>query len=87
MYETINERVAVIARFPKDTYKDLSPFRLEWHGREYVIKELGYHHKYKQGRATIHVFSATDGVHFFELKFNTEDLTWLLGKLGSSEVN
>lgn len=85
MYEKINERVAVVAVFG-DTYQDVRPFKIRWNGRDYVIKQVGYVHKYKEGKAVLHAFSATDGVNFFELVFNAEELSWLLGKVSDGHT-
>lgn len=84
MYEQINQRIAVVAIFG-DTYQDVRPFKIKWNGREYLIKKVGYVHKYKEGRTLFHAFSATDGMNFFELLFNTEELSWLLGRVANGE--
>ncbi|MDN5275866.1 MAG: hypothetical protein JWN33_515 [Candidatus Saccharibacteria bacterium] len=86
MYERINQRVSVVAIFG-DTYKDVRPFRIKWNGREHTITKIGYVHKLKEGKALLHVFSATDGVNFFELIFNTDDLSWVIGRIADGEAN
>ena len=86
MYEDINERISVVAIFG-DTYQSVQPFRIKWKGKEYLIEKIGYQHKYKEGQSIIHVFSATDGVNFFELKFNAGELSWLLGRVANNEAN
>ena len=54
------------------------PYSLYWHGRQYRMKQVGFHHSYRMGRALIHVFSVTDGATFFRLEMNTETLEWKL---------
>lgn len=85
MYERINERISVVAVFG-DTYQDVRPSKLKWKGREFIVKKVGYVHKYKEGKAILHVFSATDGVNFFELVFNAEELSWLIGRVADNET-
>lgn len=85
MYEHIGERVAVLVLFGKQ-YKEVRPFKLKWHDKEYQISHVDYHHKYKDGNSLIHVFSATDGTNFFELKYNSEDLSWMLGNVSDNEA-
>lgn len=85
MYERINQRISVVALFG-DTYQDVRPFKIKWNGRVYVISQIGYVHKYKEGKTLFHVFSATDGVNFFELLFNTDELSWLIGRVADNEA-
>jgi hypothetical protein len=86
MYENVNERISVIAIFGT-TYKDVRPFKIRWHNRDVLITKVGYHHKYKEGNSTIHVFSATDGANFFELKYDSANLSWLLGRVADNEAS
>lgn len=86
MYENINEQVSVIAIFGQD-YKKIRPFKMRWRDKDYFITKVGYIHKYKQGKAMWHVFSATDGTNFFELSFNSESLVWMLGRVSDNEAH
>lgn len=83
-YERIDERISVVAVFG-DTYKSVQPFRIKWNGREYRITKVGYVHKYKEGKTLFHAFSVTDGLNFFELLFNTDELSWLIGRVANGE--
>ena len=86
MYENINEKVDVIAIFGKG-FQDVKPFKLTWHGRQHIISEIGYKHKTREGNKVIHVFSCTDGHNFFELRFNAEDLKWILSRVWDGQTN
>lgn len=86
MYERINERISVVAIFG-DTYQAVRPFKVKWRQREFIITKVGYVHKYKEGKTLFHVFSATDGVNFFELIFNVTELSWLIGRVADNEAN
>lgn len=85
MYETINEKVDVVAIFGKG-FQDVQPFKLRWNRREYVIAKVGYKHKVKEGKKIIHVFSCSDGSTFFELRFDAEDLAWMIGRVWDGEA-
>ena len=80
MYETVNERVDVAVVFGKDPRRT-QPLKLLWNGCEYRISKVGYRHKFKDGRDTVHVFSCTGSTSFFELHFNASSLTWTLKKV------
>lgn len=79
MYEVINEKVDVVALFGRG-FNDVRPFKLRWGGREFKITQVGYVHKVREGQKLIHVFSCSDGVNFFELRFDAHDLKWVLGR-------
>lgn len=79
MYETINEPIDMIAIFGKG-YQDIKPYKFRWGAKEFVVTKIGYMHKVKDGKKVIHIFSATDGTNFFELRFDAEDVSWLLGR-------
>lgn len=85
MYESIDEPVSVIAIFGKG-YQSIRPFKMQWHDKDYLIRQVGYVHKYKEGVTMWHVFSVTDGINFFELKFNSEELKWILGRVSNNEA-
>lgn len=85
MYETINEKIEVAAVFGRG-FKDVRPFKIRWHGKEYVMKKVSYQHKVKEGRKIIHVFSCSDESNFFELRFDATDLQWILGRTWDGET-
>ncbi len=77
MAESIDESVSVNLLSNHMTHS-ASPSSLYWHGRRYTLTHIGLHHTVQEGRTLIHIFSATDGVTFFKLKFDTETLEWRL---------
>lgn len=64
-----------------------SPKKLLFGGREHIIKKLGYHHVYREGRTLFHVFSVASDAMFFRLILNTEALTWQVTEIGDGEAN
>jgi hypothetical protein len=83
MYENINEQIAVLVIFGLDR-KKVQPCKIKWKGREYLITHVDYQYKYKEGRSVVHVFSVTDGVQYFELKFDSENMKWMLGRVSDN---
>lgn len=77
MPESINESVSV-ALWSNHTTNKILPYTIYWHGRQYRITTVGFHHMVREGRTLIHVFSVTDGTTFFKLRFDTESLLWKL---------
>ena len=86
MYEVIDEKIDVVAIFGKG-FHDVTPFKIRWNKREHVITKVGYKHKRREGRKIIHIFSCTDGSTFFELRFDANDLQWILGRVWDNEAS
>ena len=86
MYETINQRIDVIAVFGTG-FKDIKPSKIRWGNREYEIKKIGYVHRKRDGNKLMHIFSATDGAQFFELRFDPYDLSWFLQRVWDGNTN
>jgi len=77
MHEKINERVDVITIYRKIGAISM-PYKLRWNGRDHIIKALGYHHKVKEGKTIIHIFSCSSDTLAFRLRFNSDTLSWIL---------
>ena len=54
------------------------PWVIHWRGIRYMITKIGLHHTIREGRVLIHIFSVTDGISQFKLRFDTETLGWKL---------
>jgi hypothetical protein len=77
MLTQINESVSVDLLSNALTGK-VYPWVISWRGRRYTITKVGLHHRVRDGRDLIHIFSVTDGTTFFRLEFNTDTLGWKL---------
>lgn len=77
MNSIVNEKVSVISVY-NASRGTIMPKKIKWHGREYSITTLGYHHKVHYGRTLMHIFHVTDGVTAFRLRFDSETLHWIL---------
>jgi len=73
MLSKINQEVQVdFNRIPRKIY---------WNNREYEVKKLGLHHKYRVGNDLFHVFSVAGENLFFRLVLDAQALTWNLEEI------
>ncbi len=80
--ESIDEAVSV-QLFSNHLKRSAGPVYLHWRGRRYAITKIGLHHIVKDGSTLFHIYSVTDGMNFFKLSFNTENLQWRLIEISS----
>jgi hypothetical protein len=78
------ERVSVKATYNADLGRT-QPFLVRWRDRILEVKELGYYHRERLGRATQHVFSVSAGppgeaaaTIALRLRLDGETLAWIL---------
>lgn len=86
MHELINEKVSVITVYSRETGQVI-PRKIRWQGRDYLIKQLTYYHRIRQGRLLLHIFHVTDGIIDFRLSFNSETLHWKLEEVSDGTDN
>lgn len=77
MHEVVNEKISVVTIFDSDTGSVL-PKKIKWGRHIYLIETLGYHHKIREGRKLLHIFSVSNQTLAFRLSFDTENLHWTL---------
>ena len=73
----IDESVSVDLLSNHLTHKVI-PWVISWRGKQYRIRTVGLHHRIREGRILMHIFSVTDNTVYFKLSFNTETLEWRL---------
>jgi hypothetical protein len=76
----IDTPVSVISSY-NHRLRTVSPRKLIWNGREYIITKTGLHHTYREGRTLFHVFSVVGNNIFFRLVLNTDNLFWQLDEI------
>lgn len=54
------------------------PHRFRHAGRVYDVKQVNLVHASREGRAKIFTFSVSDDTNAWQLRFNTDDLSWRL---------
>ena len=77
MHGVINEKVSVVTVYDR-VKGTVIPQKVKWQGRVYNITKVGYHHKVKQGKKLLHIFSVSTDSIAFRLSFDAENLHWLL---------
>lgn len=81
MHLPLNESVDVIAKYyfnEKGKYI-VAPIKIRWKHREYLVIKLGYQHKYRDGRVTVHIHEVVcQNDVWFRLKYNSESEHWTL---------
>ena len=77
MNEMINEKVSVVSVYDRSAGITM-PKKIKWQGRVYPIEKLGYHHKVREGRKLLHIFSVCNDALAFRLRLDTETLGWTL---------
>ncbi len=58
--------------------KNIKPVWCIWKERQYRIKEVRYTWTNKEGSASLHYLSVTDGQNLYEISYNTETMVWKL---------
>ena len=86
MNNLINERVGVVSVYNEKNGFVL-PRKIRWRGREYRIEKLGYHHRVREGKTLLHVFSVASDSAAFRLKLDTDTLHWTLEEMYDSTTH
>lgn len=76
--EEIQEPIFVGAVF---TNSKIKPRWFIWKGRKYLVQEITFTWKDRQGEAPLVYFSLSDGTNIFEICFNQKTLNWHLVRL------
>lgn len=75
MYQKISEPIQVIVAFKKD---GVEPVVFKWNGRQYKVDRVNLVHTERLGREKFFIFSVSDNVNAYRLRFSTETLKWQL---------
>lgn len=86
MITKIYERVSVNLISDGEN-KKVQPSFLKWHSKVYKLNKVNLHHTTHIGQVLFHIFSVSDGSHFFRLALNTMDLSWVLEEISDDSVN
>ena len=73
----IGEKISVLASFTAG----IRPIKFKWSGRLITVQEITYTWRSREGQASVHHFSVTDGTSLYELSFHTQSLVWRLENL------
>ncbi len=79
MRESLNEPISVVFYYDSNK-RHLKPHVINWHGQDYKLGPIDFHHTTKVGNDLIHHFSmaAADGSAYFKISLHTRNLNWHL---------
>ncbi len=79
MRQKLNDPISVVMYYSAKQ-QHFQPHMLHWQNRDYMVGEIGFHHRVREGRVIHHIFECVDDKQTmaFRLNFNTEVLSWTL---------
>jgi hypothetical protein len=79
MRQKIDEEASVVMYY-SSRKKMALPHLISWQNKEYQVGEIGYHHKFREGRTLFHIYELTDTENslWFRMKLNTDNLHWIV---------
>lgn len=79
MRESLDEDISVVIYYDCQN-KNIVPYKINWHGREYLLGKVDFHHTTRQGTTLIHHFSLADAAEttYFKIALDTTNLHWKL---------
>lgn len=79
MRESLDEDISVICVYDA-TKKSVKPYKINWHGREYLLGPIDFHHVTTRGVVATHHFSMSDveRTTYFKIAVESENLHWKL---------
>ena len=79
VYEEINEAIEVISYFNAGKLK---PLRFRWKGRVYKVNKVNGVWVNREGYRKQHHYAViADNSDYFELRFDTDDMQWTIGRI------
>lgn len=86
MLEKVFEKVSVVSSYNQEK-DNFTIYKMGWRKREYFIKRMAYHHKVREGRNLFHIFHVTDDNLDFRIRFDTENLEWILEEVSDGSAD
>ena len=80
MIQKIYAPITVISTYDHKR-RSHKPSIVVWEGKTYKITNIGYHHKFREGKRLQHVFSVSSEELFFKIVLDTEALSWTLEEI------
>ena len=86
MLEKVFEKISVISSYNQEK-NAFAIYKMGWRKRVYFIKHMAYHHKVYEGKNLFHIFHVTDDNLDFRIRFNTENLEWILEEVSDGSAD
>jgi len=80
--EEIQEFISVHSFYNHKT-KKAGPVVLYWRDKSFKVLKIGEHHRVREGRVLIHIYSVFDGSTYFKLQLDSETQAWKLLEIGT----
>ncbi len=77
MVRRVNQPVSV-ELLVDEGHRQAVPRWVRWAGKTYRVEELGFYHRYREGRKTWHVWSVNVGTLDMRLELDSESLACVL---------
>lgn len=79
MRESLDEDISVVFYYDAEK-RHIQPYQITWHGRDYRLGKVDFHHRTKQGTTLVHHFSMADinNTTYFKIALDTSSLHWAL---------
>jgi hypothetical protein len=77
MVRRVNQPVSV-GLLIDEGHRLAAPKWVLWAGKKYAVQELGFHHRYREGRKTWHVWHVDVGMLDMRLELDSESLACVL---------
>ena len=78
LFSVYTKKVIQILTESVEVIFDKTPISLSWAKKQYVVQEVGLHHRYRDGVVLHHVYSVQADDLFFRLNLNTDSMLWKL---------
>ena len=86
MIEKVFERISVISSYNQEK-NAFNIYKMGWRKREYFIKKIAYHHKVREGKDLFHIFHVTDNNLDFRIRFDADNLSWILEEVSDGSAD
>lgn len=86
MIEKIGEKVSVNLIY-NHAAGTLLPQHIKWKSKIYTVSQVGLHYTKFEGDTLLHLFSVSDGHHYFLLSLDTKTLHWTLEEIADDNLN
>ena len=86
MIEKVFEKISVVSSYNQEK-NNFTLYKIGWRKRDYFIKRMAYHHQVREGRNLFHIFHVTDNNLDFRIRFDTENLNWILEEVSDGSAD
>lgn len=86
MIEKINEPISVDLVYSSAKKRSI-PFVIEWKNRRMRVSEVGFYHRYNEGKNIIHIFEVIAEGMMYRLAMDAKYLNWTLEAISDGQAD